>query len=202
MIAIPTCSCDPLCNLAQRSILLALILEGRRKHPDFDRLLAIHTLQNGPNRRQARIAPATWRRLKSDRSVRMPKPSRRTQSQRSIFGQFQGTLPCPLTQIAFGIRLQAPGNPAKQMRVVRRARFLSKQLLEPGAQRLRLQLAQTLDLGRQGLVHACFLPPCESVPLTPPWTLSLRAKCKPATPFFRGHQRCPCTAHMKCLSDV
>src|SRR3954463_12852651 len=172
MIAIPTCSCQFLCNQAQRSILFALILEGRRKHRDFDCLLAIHTLQNGPDRRQAWIARATWRRLKSDRSVGMPKPSRRTQSQSSIFGQFEGTLPCPLAQIAFGIRLQAPGNPAKQVRVVRRTRFLSEQLLKPGAQRLHLQLAQTLDLGRQGLVHACFLPPCESVPLTPPWTLS------------------------------
>src|SRR5205085_11575895 len=80
MIAIPTCSCDPLCNLAQGSILLALMLERRRKHRDFDRLFAIHTLQNGPDRRQPRIAPATGCRLKPNRSVGMPKPARCTQA--------------------------------------------------------------------------------------------------------------------------
>ena len=71
----------------------------------------------------------------------VPEAARRSQSQIEIIGELGSTLACPLAQISFGLRLQAPGDPAKQMGIIPRPRLFSKQLLAACLQGLRLQLA-------------------------------------------------------------
>ena len=76
-------------------------------------------------------------RVSSERQNERGARSRRSASSASSAAR----LPGPLAQISFRFRLQAPGNPPKQVGAIRRARFLSKQLPLTCLECFRLQLA-------------------------------------------------------------
>src|SRR3954451_6265174 len=115
---VPACSCHTLRNQAQGRIGFSLILEPGPEHGHFDRALPIHSFQHCPDGRQTRIASRA--RLESDGPIRAPEAAWCPQSQIGIVGQFYRPFPRPLTQISLSLRLQAPGNPPKQVRAIRR----------------------------------------------------------------------------------
>src|SRR5437660_1127610 len=101
------------------------------------------TLENSPNCGNARITGNA--RILSIPQL-FPEATRRTQPQIHVFGQLSSALAGTFAQIPFGVSLQPPSNPSKQMLVVRRCRFLLKQLAVTELQCLGFQLAQALNL--------------------------------------------------------
>ena len=73
------------------------------------------TLQNGSHGWNARIAGSAGL-LSIDELF--PEPARRPQPQIHVFGQLRGALARTFAQISFGARLQAPGDPPKQVLMV------------------------------------------------------------------------------------
>src|SRR5689334_23022395 len=119
---IPTGACDAVSDRAQRGIMLALVLKAACQNGHSEDVPLIDTLDGRTSGRQSWI-PVCRLPIALDLA---PEAARRTQSQIKIVGKLCSALACPLAQISFGLRLQAPGDSPKHMRSIRGGRCFSE----------------------------------------------------------------------------
>ena len=120
MKPVPPCAGDAVSDRAQRRIMPALVLKTPCQNGDSEALPLIRALEDRTTGRQSRI-PIWNFPIALDLA---PEASRRSQSHIEIIGELGSTLACPPSQISFGLRLQPPGDPPKQMRSIKRGRCL------------------------------------------------------------------------------
>ena len=124
MKPVPPCAGDAVSDRAERGIMLALVLKAACQNGDSEDLPLIDPLDDRTSRWQPRILV---RRVFIALDL-VPEAARRSQSQIEIIGELGSTLACPLAQISFGLRLQAPGDPPKEMRSIEGRRCFSEQI--------------------------------------------------------------------------
>jgi hypothetical protein len=150
MKAVPTRACHAMSNRAERGIRLAVVLKAVCQDCYPNDLPLVDALENCTGGRQSGI-PVRRFTMTLDLA---PEAARRSQSQIRIVHQVGSTPACPLAQLPFGFRLQAPGDPPKQMRSIERGRCFSEYIAISCSELSRFQLPESLDFHPQCIVHS------------------------------------------------